>query len=129
MNLFEPGRKKNILETLNSIAWFSMDAAWMLELNAVAVVLIFPTFLTGLILCFMENKKSLTLITISILSWICMNVSWMLSELYTKEYFLLAAKVFLVMGNLCMGAGMYLSNNRSEAFFHFKRSRIKNFFS
>lgn len=129
MNLFQLGRKKDILETLNSIAWFSMDAAWMLELNAVAIALIFPTFLSGLILCFLEDKKSLTLINISILSWICMNVSWMLSELYTKEYFLLGAKVFLVLGILCMSVGMYFSNNRSEAFFHFKRSRIKNFFS
>lgn len=129
MNLFEPGRKKNILETLNSIAWFSMDAAWMLEFNTGAIGLIFPTFLSGLILCFMEDKKSLTLINISILSWICMNVSWMLSELYTKKYFLLGAKIFLTIGILCMGAGIYFSNNRSEAFFHFKRSRIKNFFS
>lgn len=120
--------KKQILETLNSLVWFAMDAAWMLEWKEVSTALIVPTFLSGLILCFQEKKTSLTLINVSVFSWICMNVTWMLSEMYTKDNYLLMTKVFMMAGIICMALAMYLSNNRSETFFHFKRSRLKDWF-
>ena len=121
-------RKKDIVETLNSLTWFAMDAAWMLEYKDASLILIIPTIMTGLILCFMEKKKSLTLINISILCWICMNISWMLSELIPSRNLLGLAQGCMVVGISTMGIAIYLSNDRSETFFHFKRSRVKKMF-
>lgn len=118
-------RTKHILDTLNSLSWFAMDASWMLQVQEVSLVMILPTFLSGLILCFMEKKKPLTLINIAILNWICMNVSWMFSEIFSDGLYLTFAKSFLGTGLFFIGLAVYFSRNLSETFSHFKRFRLK----
>lgn len=118
-------RTKHLLDSLNSLSWFAMDVFWMLQVKQLAFVLILPTFVSGLLLCFMETKRPLTIINIAVLSWIAMNGSWMLSETLNDPRFLLLAKSFLGVGLILIVVAIALSKNLSETFSHFKRFRLK----
>lgn len=120
-------RMKNILDTLNSLSWFAMDASWMLQVREISLLMIIPTILSGFLLCFMEKKKTLTLINVAILSWICMNVSWMFSDIFGSQIYLTLAKGFFATGLFFIMLAVYFSRNLSETFSHFKRFRLKKF--
>jgi hypothetical protein len=128
MNENEPSSStKHVLDTINSLSWFAMDASWMLGVPEVSLTMIVPTMLSGFLLCFMEKKRSLTLINVAILSWICMNVSWMGAELLGQQAFLNLAKGFFGAGLVFIALAVRSSRNISETFSHFKRFRIKKF--
>lgn len=117
---------KDLLDSMNSVSWFLMDASWMLQVEELSLFMILPTVLSGLFLCYIERRKTHTLINIAILSWICMNISWMFSEVREIPEFLLAAKVLFVTGCFFVILALFNSENISETFSHFKRFRIKN---
>ncbi len=116
---------KDILDTMNSFSWFLMDASWMLQAREISMMMILPTVLSGLLLCFIEKRRSLTFINIAILSWICMNVSWMFSDIFDGDYYLLIAKSFFGIGIFFIIIALATSENISDTFSHFKRFRIK----
>jgi hypothetical protein len=116
---------KHILDTVNSLSWFIMDASWMFELSTIYMIMLFPTLLTGLFLCYIERDNSLTMINIAIFNWICMNVSWMFSETYHDLFYLSLAKIFFGMGVLFMMLAVVTSKNLADTFSHFKRFRMK----
>lgn len=118
---------KHILDTLNSLSWFFMDAAWMLEAKEISIAMILPTILSGLILCFMEKKRTLTFVNIAILSWICMNISWMFSDIFGMPVLLTTAKAFFGAGGIFIILAIISSESLSETFSHFKRFRVKPF--
>lgn len=117
---------KDLLDSLNSVSWFLMDASWMLQAEEISIFMILPTVLSGIILCYIEKRRTHTLINIAILSWICMNISWMFSEVLALSSYLTIAKVFFVTGCLFVILALITSENVSETFSHFKRFRIKN---
>jgi FtsH-binding integral membrane protein len=117
---------KDLLDSLNSVSWFLMDASWMLQAEEISIFMILPTVLSGLILCYIEKRRTHTLINIAILSWICMNISWMFSEVLELSSYLTIAKVFFVTGCLFVIMALITSENVSETFSHFKRFRLKN---
>lgn len=119
---------KDALDTINSLAWFLMDAAWMLQIKQVAVAMIVPTLLSGLFLCYIEKRKNVTYINFAIVSWIVMNASWMFSEDFYEEEFMLAAKMSFILGVGFIAMAVAASKNLSETFSHFKRFRIKSYF-
>jgi uncharacterized membrane protein YczE len=116
---------KDILDTINSVSWFLMDASWMLQVEQISMFMIIPTILSGIFLCYIEKRKTHTLINIAILNWICMNISWMFSEVLDKPEFLLMAKSFFIVGVIFIGLAIYFTENIAETFSHFKRFRIK----
>lgn len=119
---------KDTLDTVNSFAWFMMDATWMLEMKQVATAMILPTLLSGVFLCYIEKRKSVALINLSLVCWIIMNVSWMFSESYYEQAFMAVAKVSFLTGLVLIATAAYYSKNMSDTFSHFKRFRIKTYF-
>jgi hypothetical protein len=117
---------KDLLDTTNSVSWFLMDASWMLEVQELSIFMILPTILSGLFLCYIEKRRTHTLINVAILCWICMNISWMFSEVLELNSYLSLAKIFFIMGSLFVILALITSENISETFSHFKRFRIKN---
>lgn len=118
---------KDVLDTINSVTWFFMDASWMLQMREVSLAMIVPTILTGLVLCYMEKRKNITFINIAILCWICMNVSWMFSDIHQVSSYLMIAKIFFCTGLFFIVLAIATSEHISDTFSHFKRFRIKNF--
>jgi hypothetical protein len=117
---------KDLLDSTNSVSWFLMDASWMLGVEELSIFMILPTILSGLILCYIEKRRTHTLINIAILCWICMNISWMFSEVLEINSYLTLAKIFFATGSLFVILALLTSENISETFSHFKRFRIKN---
>ena len=114
------------METVNSLAWFSMDAAWMLQENRVAYVMIVPTVITGVLLCFMEKRhRSVMFINLAVLCWIGMNICWMLSETLKDDHLLPVAKSFFGAGVVFVFIAGLLAKNLLETFSHFRRFRVK----
>jgi hypothetical protein len=103
-----------------------MDASWMLGVQELSIFMILPTILSGLFLCYIEKRRTHTLINVAILCWICMNISWMFSEVLELNSYLSLAKIFFIMGSLFVILALITSENISETFSHFKRFRIKN---
>jgi hypothetical protein len=118
---------KDVLDTVNSLTWFLMDASWMLQMKEISLLMIVPTILTGVILCYIEKRKNITFINIAILCWICMNVSWMFADIHAVSTYLLIAKSFFCAGLLFILMAVATSEKISDTFSHFKRFRIKNF--
>lgn len=118
---------KDFLETANSLAWFFMDAAWMLEIKPVANAMILPTLASGIALCAIEKEKSAFYINMSVASWIVMNVSWMLAESFAYDAFMAGARAFFVVGSLFLCLAAAKSKNLKETFSHFKRFRIGSY--
>lgn len=117
---------KNALDTINSVAWFAMDASWMLESPEISFIMIIPTILSAIWLCYIEKRLSVTFINVAILSWICMNISWMFAEILSNGTYLVMAKVFFVIGVAFVAAAVFTSKNLTETFSHFRRFRTKN---
>jgi hypothetical protein len=117
---------KDLLDSTNSVSWFLMDASWMLGIEELSIFMILPTVLSGLFLCYIETRRTHTLINIAILCWICMNISWMFSEVMELNSFLFLAKILFGAGSLFVILALLTSENISETFSHFKRFRIKN---
>ena len=115
---------KDVLDTLNSVSWFLMDASWMLENHAISGLMIIPTIMTGLFLCYIEKRRNITFINLAILSWICMNVCWMGSEVLAMAHFLTVAKTLFVVGVGFIALAVATSDNLSDTFSHFRRFRI-----
>jgi hypothetical protein len=118
---------KDVLDSVNSVSWFLMDACWMLQAEKISVMMIVPTILSGIFLVYIEKRVSVTFINLAILSWICMNVSWMFSEVLNLSSYLVMAKTFFGVGCLFILLAVIKSNSVSDTFSHFKRFRIKNF--
>lgn len=116
---------KNGLDTINSVAWFAMDASWMLETPSISFAMIIPTILSAFCLVYIEKRSNVTFINLAILSWICMNICWMFSEIMGNHQYLLLAKIFFGVGILCILIAVALSKNLTETFSHFRRFRIK----
>jgi hypothetical protein len=116
---------KDLLDTINSVSWFLMDASWMLQIREMSLVMIFPTVLSGVVLCYIEKRKNVSFINFAIMNWICMNITWMFSEIYANHTLLLISKTFLAIGIAFIALAIYSSENLTETFSHFRRFRVK----
>lgn len=124
-----PVVSKDVLDTLNSLAWFFMDACWMAGFPTIAKAMAPFVLLTGIWLTMIEKRLQVVLINLAIVSWILMNVAWMFSEMkefqHAKTYFLLSSKIFLVGGLLHVALAVAFSKNVKETFSHFRRFRLR----
>ncbi len=114
---------KDSLDTINSVAWFFMDAFWMLGLAKVGLFFIIPTVLTGLCLLWLEKRPVLFKINVGINCWILMNVTWMLSDAYKMPRLLGYSRGMFVVGVLFIAAAGLQSGNIRETFSHSRRFR------
>lgn|GEM_PF-4050947 len=120
---------KDIIDTINSLTWFCMDAFWMAGFPTIAKAMAPFVLLTGIWLTLIEKRLQVVLINLGIVSWILMNVAWMFSEMkefqHAKSYFLLSSKIFLIGGLIHVALALAFSKNIKETFSHFRRFRLR----
>lgn len=114
---------KEVLDTINSLFWFGADASWMMQSLSLSASLMVPTILTGLMLLYIEKRKSILAVNVAINCWIMMNLSWILSDIYPESIAGKSAKVFFAMGILSVIVAAATSNNLQDTFSHFRRFR------
>jgi len=114
---------KDSLDTTNSVAWFFMDAFWMLGLNTAGFFFILPTVLTGLCLLYIEKRPAVFRINLAINCWIWMNTLWMLSDALKAPGLLVYARVMFAAGVFFILAALVQAGNIRETFSHFRRFR------
>lgn len=86
-------------ETVGSILWFFMDAAWMFEISFLAKVLITPTVLVNLSgFRYTERKLTGFFVTVAMNAWLIMNIFWMVSDLNKVDSLLIVARVMFIVG-------------------------------
>lgn len=115
---------REILDTINSIFWFLMDAAWMLEVFGMAYLCILPTVLTGLALLYVERRRAVFYINLAINCWIWMNTLWMLSETLETDALLNVSRALFSAGVIFIIMAAKNSESLQETFSHFKRFRV-----
>lgn len=116
---------KDVLDTVNSVCWFFMDAFWMIDLTQLSVVLGVLTIASGVALCYVERRKSHFFINLGILSWILMNAAWMLSDQLDSADYRLWARVFFALGAGNLLLAIAVSKDVADTFSHFRRFRLK----
>ena len=118
--------RKDILDTLNSLSWFLMDACWMMGIYSLAFGLAPLVWITALALFLVDRRPSISAINAGIMAWVCMNITWMVSDLGNKHFWLLVSKIFFVLGVLAIALAVILSDNLRHTFSHFRRFRLKD---
>lgn len=117
-----------VVETAGSVAWFAMDASWMLNVRAGAVALAVPTVvLNALVLRYAPRSWSGLLVSGAMASWACMNALWMTQDLKLLAWGLTAGKVFLALGAVML-AGAFLAGRADAAqslLTRFRRLRMR----
>lgn len=115
---------KDALDTINSVAWFFMDAFWMLGAGGIALAFVLPTLLTGLGLLYIEKRRTVFWINLAINCWIWMNTLWMMSDLFQNPELLLVARGVFGLGLVFIALAVKSSENLKETFSHFRRFRL-----
>ncbi|HVH43235.1 MAG TPA: hypothetical protein VM925_12860 [Labilithrix sp.] len=119
-------RGLTVVETAGAIAWFTMDACWMLGAESLALVLVLPTVVLNLVVFrYAPRTWASALVTGAMVAWACMNVLWMVHDFGMIRWGLVAGKVFLALGALMVALALVIG--RSEAthtlFTRFRRLR------
>lgn len=114
---------KDSLDTINSVAWFMMDALWMLGLTVAGLFFIFPTVLSGLFLLYVEKRPAVLKINAAINCWIWMNSMWMISESFGVTELMPYARAMFAAGAAFIIAAAMQSGSVRETFSHFRRFR------
>jgi hypothetical protein len=88
-----------VVETIGSIAWFAMDACWLLGARTPALVLAAPTLVLALLTFrYVSSRWPARLVTAAMAAWVMMNVLWMANDLGVVPWGEAAAKGCLALG-------------------------------
>ena len=81
----EPARSfaKRVVDPLNSVAWFTMDALWMCKLAWPAYAFAGLTVVTGVCLLVLgwRQKRGVLFADLGLNCWIAMNTVWLVTDL------------------------------------------------
>ena len=118
-----------LAETVGSVCWLAMDAAWMLNWRAAATLLAAPSVLAHLLLFRFTPRTAVALaVTASMFCWVGMNAAWMLGDLWTVPALLGGAKLFCATATALLLFAFSKSRWRPEArallFAGFRRLRL-----
>jgi hypothetical protein len=103
------GKKRLLMvETTASLAWFAMDASWMIDARSAALALAVPTVALSLVgLGLMRRAQAVSwLVAGAMASWAVMNVCWMLHDFDLVGWGLGVSKVLLALGAILLGAAL-----------------------
>jgi len=118
-----------VVETIGSVSWLAMDAAWLFAWNTLAAGLAVPCVVANLLLFrYTKTSKAGMAVTASMNGWLLMNVAWMLGDVWEKPNLLVAAKVFCALATFLLFVAFSTSKWRLEAavvlFAGFRRLRF-----
>lgn len=116
------------VETAGSIAWFAMDASWMLGVRLAAAALAVPTLvLNVLVFRFAPRAWVSWLVSGAMTAWACMNVLWMAHDFRMIDWGLVASKGCLGFGAALLTGAIIVG--RSDAlrllYVRFRRLRLR----
>lgn len=117
-----------LVETAGSVAWFAMDASWMLNIPTLAVALAIPTLaLNLLVFRYLTRTWASWLVAGAMAAWACMNILWMAHDLKLTAWGLEAGKAFLVLGVLMLVAAVCVGRTEALALVatRFRRLRLR----
>jgi hypothetical protein len=115
-----PSFSKRVVDPLNSVAWFTMDALWMCRLEWPAYAFAGLTVVTGvwlLVLGWREGRGVL-LADLGLNCWIAMNAVWLVADLNSRPTPLALAGPLAVVGAGFLAAAFWHSQD-------FRRLRIR----
>jgi hypothetical protein len=115
---------KEILDTVNSVAWFFADAFWLMGWGWLSVALFVPTLVSGILIMIAEKRRTVVMINMAIFCWILMNALWMLSDVFKQPELVFWARSFFGLGALLIVVTLMISERASETFSHFRRFRF-----
>ena len=121
--------KGPVVETMGSLCWLAMDAAWMLQWRFLATILVVPSLVAHLWLFRRGSTGLVTFcVTASLNCWLGMNALWLLSDLWDRPALLIAAKVFSALAVAFIIVAFFASHGRPAArslvFGGFRRVRV-----
>jgi hypothetical protein len=108
-----PPSSKRVVDTVNSAAWFTMDALWIFRLAWPAYVAAGLTVATGVLLlalAWREDRSSL-FADLGVNCWIAMNTIWLVSDLNGHETPLGLAGAAAVLGAVFILAAAWHSQD------------------
>ena len=125
----ERDSRELVTETVGSICWLAMDAAWMLGWRAAATALIAPCLAAHLLLFrFAPRTVVGVAVTTSMNCWLAMNAVWMLGDIWAVASLLAVAKLLCVSATALLIVAFSQSRWRPEArlllFAGFRRLRL-----
>jgi len=118
-----------VAETVGSVCWLAMDAAWMLSWRGAATLLAALCLLAHLLLFRFTPRSVVAMaVTASMCCWVGMNAAWMLSDMWTIPGLLVVAKLACVTATALLIVALSRSRWRPEAqallFAGFRRLRV-----
>lgn len=118
-----------VAETVGSVCWLAMDAAWMLNWRAAATLLAASCLLAHLLLFRFAPRSVVALaVTASMFCWVGMNATWMLGDMWTVPPLLAVARIFCAAATALLVFAFSQSRWRPEArallFAGFRRLRV-----
>src|SRR3954470_18253392 len=96
---------RRVVDPANSVAWFSMDALWLVQLPWPAYAATGLTLLTGAALLFLNRRRAERLDDdLALNAWMWMNALWAISDLGK-----LPVLRYVAMGVAVLGAALLLN--------------------
>ena len=75
--------KYRVMENMHIVFWLLKDLGWCLIWKPLGIVMILPTFIISLVICWRSRQYVSELChNVAITFWICANSYWMLSEFF-----------------------------------------------
>ena len=110
---------KRVVDPLNSIAWFLMDALWMCKLAWSAYLFAALTIVTGVWLLVLgwRRKSGLLFADLGLNCWIAMNTVWLVADLNGQPTPLEVAVPLAVVGAIFLALAAWYAQD-------FRRLRI-----
>ncbi|AMV40027.1 hypothetical protein [Planctomyces sp. SH-PL62] len=116
---------RRVVDPVNSVAWFAMDALWLAQLAGPAYLASAATLSTGATLLFLNWRRWARLRDdLTLNAWMWMNALWMISDLGDRPMFRKAALGFAILGAILLANELRPSPNRFESLARFKKMRI-----
>ena len=104
---------KRVVDPVNSVTWFLMDALWMCKLAWPAYAFAALTVVTGLWLLALgwRQKRGLLFADLGLNCWIAMNAVWMVADLNERPTPLGVAVPLAAVGAVFLAAAAWYSQD------------------
>ena len=93
------------IENLHVALWLLKDVSWCSDWKALGLIMIFPTLIVALKICWDTRHLTADLIhNIAVALWICANTVWMIGEFFYGDMTRAYAKIFFYAGMVLLAA-------------------------
>lgn len=116
---------RRLIDPINSLAWFAMDALWLAQLAWPAYAATALTLVTGAMLVLMDRRGGSRLDDdLALNAWMWMNAAWAVSDLGGIPSLRYAALVIMAVGALLVLNAVRPDRPLSQSTHRFKKLRV-----